>query len=235
MAHTFVTGGQLPPVQLRWVAGSCGVRTGSVHKDWFGDYTSTLSGLKDFVTGHLRRALVVLWSAVGMIMLIACVNLSNLLLACSAARSKEFALAPLQQTVDRSVSSRRFFVVLVASFAGLGLLLASLGIYGVISYGVAHQKQEIGIRLALGASAQQVQFGVIARSLRLVATGIALGTVGSLVVAHSIGGLLFQTDPTDTTTFACIVLMLGAVSFLAGYIPARRASRIDPMIAMRTT
>jgi ABC-type antimicrobial peptide transport system permease subunit len=145
------------------------------------------------------------------------------------------ALAPLQQTVDRSVSSRRFFVVLVASFAGLGLLLASLGIYGVISYGVAHQKQEIGIRLALGASAQQVQFGVIARSLRLVATGIALGTVGSLVVAHSIGGLLFQTDPTDTTTFACIVLMLGAVSFLAGYIPARRASRIDPMIAMRTT
>jgi ABC-type antimicrobial peptide transport system permease subunit len=143
------------------------------------------------------------------------------------------ALEPLQQIVDRSVSSRRFFVALVGSFAGLGLLLASLGIYGVISYGVTRQRQEIGIRMALGASAARVRRGVVGQSLRLVVPGLVLGSLGALLATRSIAALLFRTEPTDATTFAAIVLLLGGVSVVAGYIPARRASSIDPMTALR--
>ena len=143
------------------------------------------------------------------------------------------ALEPLQQIVDRSVSSRRFFVALVGCFGALGLLLASLGIYGVISYGVTRQRQEIGIRMALGASARQVQRTVVGRSLRLVVPGLLLGALGSLVVTRSIAALLFRTEPADPATFGAIVVLLGAVSLAAGYIPARRAARIDPLITLR--
>jgi len=142
---------------------------------------------------------------------------------------------PLQQIVDRSVSPRRFFVLLVGSFAALGLILASLGIYGVISYSVTRQTQEIGVRMALGATASQVQMGVIARALRLASAGIAVGTIGSLAAARWIESLLFGTRPTDPPTFASILLLFGAVAIVAGYIPARRASRIDPTIALRTS
>jgi len=141
---------------------------------------------------------------------------------------------PLQQIVDHAVSPRRFFVLLVTSFAVLGLCLASLGIYGVISYSVTRQTQEIGVRMALGATAHQVQFGVIAKALRLTLVGVGLGTIGSLVTAKWIASLLFGTRPTDPATFAGIVLLLGGVALVAGYIPARRASRIDPMIALRS-
>jgi predicted permease len=140
---------------------------------------------------------------------------------------------PIQQLVDHAVSPRRFFALLVAIFAGLGLLLASLGIYGVISYSVTRQTQEIGIRMALGATTERVQLGVIARTMRLVLAGIALGTIISVVAARWIAALLFKTEPTDPAAFAGTVLLLSAVALIAGYIPARRASRIDPMIALR--
>jgi predicted permease len=140
---------------------------------------------------------------------------------------------PLQQIVDRSVSPRRFFVMLVTGFAGLGLILASLGIYGVISYSVMRQTQEIGIRMALGASGLQVQKGVVGRALRLAAVGAVGGAVGSLMAAKWISSMLFGTEPTDPVTFVSVVVLLGAVALVAGYIPARRASRIEPMIALR--
>ncbi len=140
---------------------------------------------------------------------------------------------PLQHIVDRSVSPRRFIVLLVSSFAALGLTLACLGIYGVISYTVTRQRQEIGIRMALGATAPQVQLGVIARALRLALIGIVLGTIGSLAAARAIASLLFGTRPTDPATFACMALLLGGLALAAGYIPARRASRIDPAAALR--
>jgi predicted permease len=140
---------------------------------------------------------------------------------------------PIQQIVDHAVSPRRFFVLLVTIFAGLGLLLASLGIYGVISYSVTRQTQEIGIRMALGASAARVQFGVLAKTLWLAALGIAFGAITSVVVARSIASLLFGTEPTDPIAFVSVILLLSAVALLAGYIPARRASHINPMIALR--
>jgi predicted permease len=141
---------------------------------------------------------------------------------------------PIQQIVDHAVSPRRFFILLVAAFAMFGLVLASLGIYGVISYSVTRQTQEIGIRMALGATATRVQFGVIAKTLRLALLGIALGIVASFAVARGIASLLFGTEPTDPATFAGMVLLLSAVAFIAGYIPARRASRINPMTALRS-
>jgi ABC-type antimicrobial peptide transport system permease subunit len=137
--------------------------------------------------------------------------------------------------VDHAVSPRRFFVMLVGMFAGLGLILASLGIYGVISYSVTTQTQEIGIRMALGATAGRVQMGVISKTLGMALIGIGVGTVASFVVARVISSLLFATDPTDPPTFFGMVLVLGTVAFIAGYIPARRASRIHPMVALRNS
>ncbi|MFP5228755.1 MAG: ABC transporter permease [Acidobacteriota bacterium] len=141
---------------------------------------------------------------------------------------------PMRAIVDRAVSPRRFFMLLVGIFAGLGLLLASLGIYGVIAYGVTRQTQEIGIRMALGASRGRVQRTVLGRTLGLVLLGIAVGTVASFAAARLIASLLFGTQPTDPMTYGGMMVLLLVVALLAGYIPARRASRIDPLVALRT-
>jgi predicted permease len=141
---------------------------------------------------------------------------------------------PIQTLVNRAVSPRRFFVLLVSIFAGLGLFLASLGIYGVISYSVTRQTQEIGIRMALGATQTRVQLGVIGKTLQMALIGIAVGAIAAFGVARLLASLLFGTEPTDPLTFAAVTVLLGLVAFFAGYIPARRASRIDPMIALRT-
>jgi predicted permease len=140
---------------------------------------------------------------------------------------------PIQRLVDHVVSPRRFFVLLVGVFAALGLILASLGIYGVISYSVTQRTQEIGIRMALGATQARVQLAVIANTLRLAVIGIAVGTVASFAISNLIASLLFGTPPTDRTTFLSMILLLLMVALFAGYLPARRASRIDPMIALR--
>jgi ABC-type antimicrobial peptide transport system permease subunit len=139
----------------------------------------------------------------------------------------------LQTIVDRATSPRRFLAVLVGIFAALGLVLASLGIYGVISYSVAQRTQEIGIRMALGASAGNVQRGVMGKTLRLAMVGMAVGTLTSFLMARGIAALLFETAPTDLATYAGVLMLLGAVAVVAGYLPARRASRINPMVALR--
>jgi predicted permease len=142
-------------------------------------------------------------------------------------------LKPIQLLVDHASSPRRFFVYLVGIFAALGLLLAALGIYGVISYSVTQRTQEIGIRMALGATQSTVQLDVIRATLQLALIGIAIGTVASFGASRLIASLLFGTTPNDPITFLAMVLVLGAIALLAGYIPARRASRINPMVALR--
>jgi ABC-type antimicrobial peptide transport system permease subunit len=140
----------------------------------------------------------------------------------------------LQGLVDKVVSPRRFLVMLLAGFAGFALLLAALGIYAVISYSVNQRTKEIGICMALGASAGIVQRSVVAKTLRLAVIGAGLGAIASFAVAKWIASQLFGTTPTDPVIFTGATLLLCIVALVAGYIPARRASRIDPMIALRT-
>jgi predicted permease len=140
---------------------------------------------------------------------------------------------PIQKIVDRAVSPRRFFILLVAGFASLGLLLAALGIYGVVSYSVTQRTQEIGIRMALGATTAQVQFGVLGNTLFLTSLGVAIGSVASLLVARTIAALLFGTTPTDPGTFGAVIFTVAIVALFAGYLPARKASHINPMVALR--
>jgi predicted permease len=142
-------------------------------------------------------------------------------------------LRTIQQIVDKADSPRRFVVLLLAGFAGFALVLASLGIYAVISYSVNQRTQEIGIRMALGASAQSLQVGILFQTLTLAAIGMLLGVVSSWALAHTLSGLLFGVTSTDPGTFAAMLILLTAVAALAGYLPARRASRIDPMAALR--
>ncbi len=141
---------------------------------------------------------------------------------------------PIQMLVNRANSPRRFFMLLVSAFAGLGLLLAALGIYGVISYSVTRKTHEIGVRMALGASAGRVRREVILNTLRLAVSGLVVGTAASLVSARLIASLLFATSPWDAATYAAIVLLLVTVALISGYLPARRASGIDPMTALRS-
>jgi len=140
---------------------------------------------------------------------------------------------PIRTIVDRAVSPRRFFMLLVAAFAGLGLLLATLGIYGVISYSVARQRSEIGVRMALGATAGRVQRQVLGNTLRLALTGIVLGAVIAIVVARAITSLLYATSPWDLPSYLGMALALLLVALASGYLPARRASLINPMLALR--
>jgi predicted permease len=139
----------------------------------------------------------------------------------------------LQGLVDKVVSPRRFLVLLLSGFAGFALLLASLGIYALISYSVNQRTREIGIRMALGASAGLVQREVLRKTLRLALTGVAIGTLASFAFAKWIDSLLFGTTRTDPVVFTGVILLLCAAALVAGYIPARRASRVDPMIALR--
>jgi predicted permease len=139
----------------------------------------------------------------------------------------------LIETVSASLAERRFSMEMVALFALTALLLAGLGIYGVISYMVSERTHEIGIRIALGAESSSILQMVLRQGLRLAIAGAAVGLLGSLIVSHSMAGLLYGVRPTDPLTFAGVALLLVAVAVLACYVPARRAVRVDPLIALR--
>jgi ABC-type antimicrobial peptide transport system permease subunit len=144
------------------------------------------------------------------------------------------AFQPLQELVDRAVSPRKFLVVLLAGFAGFALLLASLGIYAVISQSVNQRTQEIGIRMALGASAADVQRRILLDTLGLAGIGLVLGLAISRILTAALGSLLFGVTAGDPATFVGMAALLAAVAALAGYLPAWRASRIDPMVTLRS-
>ena len=122
---------------------------------------------------------------------------------------------------------------IVTLFALTALLLTGLGIYGVISYLVSERTHEIGIRLALGAGNRNIRQMVLRQGLGLALAGAAVGLVGAVIVSHLMTGLLYGVRPTDPLTFATVALLLIAVALLACYIPARRAIRVDPLVALR--
>jgi predicted permease len=139
----------------------------------------------------------------------------------------------LNETVSASLSERRFSMEMVALFALTALLLAGLGIYGVISYMVGERTHEIGIRIALGAGRSSILRMVLRQGLGLAIAGAAVGLVGALIVSHLMAGLLYGVKPTDPLTFGGVALLLMGVALLASYIPARRAIRVDPLVALR--
>jgi hypothetical protein len=143
------------------------------------------------------------------------------------------SMRPLTDLVDKAVSPRRFIVLLLGGFAGFALVLASLGIYGVISYSVSRRTQEIGIRIALGATALTVQRHIVMQTLGLVAAGMLVGIAASVALARTLTGLLFGITYGDPFSFIATGTVLLAVATMAGYLPARRASRIDPGAALR--
>ncbi len=138
----------------------------------------------------------------------------------------------LNEIVDRAVSPRRFILLLLDAFALTALVLASLGIYGVLSYSVTRRAAEIGIRMALGASAAQVQRRVLIRTLALTSVGVVIGLIAAYSLTRLVESLLFGVEATDPFTYAAVILVLGVIAGLAGYLPARRASRIDPMAVL---
>ena len=139
----------------------------------------------------------------------------------------------LQEIVDQSVSPRRVIMMLLSGFAAFALVLASLGIFAVVSYGVVQRRREIGIRLALGATSAHVQLGVLLRTLRLTSLGLASGLAASWAIARVMQSMLFGVTFTDPATFAAALGALVAVAALAAFVPARRATRIEPAEALR--
>jgi ABC-type antimicrobial peptide transport system permease subunit len=165
-------------------------------------------------------------------------TLANSIRAALAPIAPNVALNEVQtlgQVVDRAISPRRFFTTLLSAFAVFALALALFGIYGVISYAVAHQQQEIGVRMALGASQGMVQRKILRETLELAVAGILLGTAGAWIVARLLRSQLFGVSSADPATFVAMVLVVMAVALLSGYLPARRASRIDPTVAFRAS
>ncbi|MGH9747498.1 MAG: ABC transporter permease [Candidatus Acidiferrales bacterium] len=160
----------------------------------------------------------------------------------SAVREKIAGLDPdlpvagiqsMDHIVSTSVAQPRLLTSLVGAFAGFALLLAALGIYGVMAYSVSQRIHEVGIRMALGASPRDVFTLVVGQGMRLVLIGVALGFIASLALTRLLSSLLFGTSATDPATFAIVALTLIAVALLACYLPARRATRVDPLIALR--
>jgi predicted permease len=144
-----------------------------------------------------------------------------------------FGEETLDETVSASLAVRRFSMQMIALFAVTALLLAALGIYGVISYVVSERTHEIGVRLALGAGRADVMRMVVRQGMSLAISGTVVGLGGALVVARALAGLLYGVRPADPLTFGAVTVVLITVALIACYVPARRAIRVDPVIALR--
>jgi len=144
-----------------------------------------------------------------------------------------YAMEPLTETLSQTTAQRRFTMLVLGVFAGVALLLAMVGVHGVLSYTVAQRTREIGIRMALGADRQSVRGLVMGQGARLVTAGLVLGVVGAVAGARLLSALLFGVRPNDPATFGAVAFGLGAVALLASWLPARRAMRVDPIVALR--
>jgi putative ABC transport system permease protein len=142
-------------------------------------------------------------------------------------------LNTMDELLAESIAVPRFRTTLFASFAALALVLAAVGIYGVISYSATQRTHEIGIRMALGARSRDVMMLVIRHGVVLALIGVAIGLAASFALTSLLESLLFEVSPTDKTTFGGVSVLLIGIAILACWIPARRASRLDPMVALR--
>ena len=144
-----------------------------------------------------------------------------------------YGTTTLDRALAESIAPRRFNLLLLAIFASVAVLLAAIGIYGVMSYTVMQRAQEIGVRIALGAEGGQVVRMVVWQGMLVAGAGIASGLVAALALTRLMGSLLFDVKPTDPETFATVAVGLAVVAFLACWLPGKRAARVDPMVALR--
>ena len=144
-----------------------------------------------------------------------------------------FGAQTMNEIISDSLARRRFSMILLGVFAGLALLLAAIGIYGVISYVVGQRTHEIGVRVALGAQRRDIVQLILAGGGKLAAVGIAAGLVAAFGLTRLMAGLLYGVAATDPVTFAAVAVLLGLVALAACTIPARRATKVDPMVALR--
>jgi putative ABC transport system permease protein len=142
--------------------------------------------------------------------------------------------ATMDQYLAQDVAPRKFNMILLGGFAGAALLLALVGLYGVMSYIVAQRNREIAVRLAVGAEPRDVLRLTLGRAMRLTLTGIAIGVLGALLLTRLMSGLLFEIAPTDPYTFLGVLVLVAVVAGLASYLPARRAANVDPILALRS-
>jgi ABC-type antimicrobial peptide transport system permease subunit len=139
----------------------------------------------------------------------------------------------MEQIVAQTIALPRLYSAFFAFFAAVSLLLAAVGVYGLTAYAVGQRRQEIGIRVALGARSRDVVRMVVGRSMRLTFVGLAIGLMAAFALARPLAVLLFELSPHDVMTFLAVPAILAAISFLASWLPARRAARIDPLEALR--
>jgi ABC-type antimicrobial peptide transport system permease subunit len=141
---------------------------------------------------------------------------------------------PMTELFARSVSAPRFRSAVLGAFAALALLLAGLGLYGTLAYSVARRTHDIGVRMAIGASGDSVVRDVLSHGVGLTAVGVGIGLAAALAATRLLSALLFGIEPTDPPTFAAAAAALIVVGACAAYVPARRAARVDPIVALRT-
>jgi putative ABC transport system permease protein len=144
-----------------------------------------------------------------------------------------YDIRTMQERLYRSMARQRFASVMLAAFAAFALLLAAVGIYGVMSYLVAQSTHDIGVRVAVGASAGNILGLVVKQGMTLAIAGIAVGLLGAVALTRVMSSLLFGVSATDSLTFGAVALLLAIVAFVAAAIPARRATAVDPMVALR--
>jgi putative ABC transport system permease protein len=142
-------------------------------------------------------------------------------------------LRTMEQAIGATVAQQRFRTTIVTLFAGIALLLAGIGVYGVMAYGVGQRTHELGVRMALGAADSHVVRLVLVEALALTTLGIGVGLAGGVLISRVISGLLFDTKPIDPATFLLVPLVLAVATAIAAYLPARRALRVEPAVALR--
>jgi len=143
------------------------------------------------------------------------------------------AVHSMQNTVSEFVAPQRVTMLVSGLFAGLALLLAMIGLYGVLSYSIAQRSHEFGIRMALGAAKGDILRPIVTQGFRLALAGITVGMAGTLALSRVLTSLLFGIAPNDPATFVAVAILLVCVALLACYLPARRATKVDPMVALR--
>lgn len=185
-----------------------------------------LHPLQDTMVSHLRPALWILFTAVVALLCIACANLAGLLLARATGRTREVA-------VRQSLASRRFLLGLLTAFSAVAILLAAIGLYAVLAFSVQQRRQEIGIRVALGATGGNVLWLILRESLSIAILGTAAGLVGAIWTTSFLKSMLYGVTATDLTAYVAAVILILLIALAASIVPALRAARIDPLSALR--